>query len=278
MPGITTFKEFLIDMVTSMYATPTIGQTMPVLIKGLYTIPKDLTTLMIEISESFLTIGILITLVYWCFEYLTDVIERKFEVEKFVFKMVRLIVRVMIIANITQLLPYVLTFANELTKELGNLMTFTFTFETLANGFASFAQAVSDNESGSDFVIAVWSGFFKFIELTVQYFMKYFIVFMSIIRNVNACRIMAFAPIGVADMSGGARSSAVRYARNFLAVSMEPVVVLIGMATMSLLLDNTSVMLLIASPIVGYLFPILIFIFSLAFVWRSSQISKEIFC
>lgn len=272
------FKEFLVDTVVVMYDKSNLNATYPALIEQMYTVPKDLSNLMIEISESFLTIGILIALVYWCFEYLTDVIERKFEVEKFVFMMSRLIIRVVIISNITQLLPYVLIFANTLTKELGNSMTYDFNFSTMIDQIKSFSDIIGANEGASEFIIGVWAAFFKWIELTVQHLIKYFIIFMAIIRNVNACRLMAFAPIGVADMSGGIRSSAVRYARNFVAVSMEPIVVLVGTAALSLLLDNMSLLLVISSPVLATLFPLLVFIFSLAFVWRSSQISKEIFC
>ena len=254
-------------------------------IQALYKIPTDNLDIMKTISDFLIPIGIMLLLVYWTLAYLGDLVERKFEPETFVIRFVRLIAGVFVLNNATSFFVGIINFTDTLLSEIGNLYAGDISFPVLTQMLNNIIDELKQGKVTSQFAnFWIVIGLMGMVS-SLNGILKYFIIFVAFIRNINVCRLLAFAPVGLSNIyEGGLKSAAVKYGRLFFAACMEPIIVLIGLIFFNILNENlmgtydptVGTNAISISSFLGMSF--VVFFLTIGFLWKSPKLAKEIFC
>ena len=270
---IVSFVEKLIDtllpdnLVTGGYG---------IIIKNAYGSASSTLSGLDTFVSSLIPLAIMLLALRWTSQLLTEVLSKDFDIELIIRSFIRLVIGAVIITNSVALFNGIVTFGEKLLVDLQSVISISNPPDLFAADFTELIDSVRDKSWGtslSGVVICMVLMAARGILSVVTIFVIYVAGFT---RTITLAQMFLFCPIGLSDIyQGGMQSGGVKFARKFLAIVLEPIIVYIAVCAYVNLATDTSY--ITWSMFVPW-FKFVLLAALLGFIRKARKFSQSIFC
>lgn len=168
-----------------------------------------------HVYDALLSIGIAMATAYWAISMGSASLGRDFSVEIFAIQLTKLVIVILILENGWNILSKFVEFGDVMIIEIKKL-------SILSDSYDDLSIASPDSVPIADVIRNLIPFLLILLCSTISMAVVYFV---TLSRKVKLTILLAMAPIGCADISGGLHSSAAMYIRNILAYCIQGVLI-----------------------------------------------------
>ena len=229
------------------------------------------------IAETLLPVGLLLLALRWSAALLQEVLSKSFDLETIIRSLIKLVIGAAILTNVLPLFSGMVDFSVQLLNDLKNDVIVAEISSPFSTEIADLTEALGKH---ADVDLILPSFLLILVDLIGKFggvFVEFFLYFYGFARTFKVAQMFVFAPIGFSDIyQGGINSGGVRYARKFLAILMEPIIVYISVACYVMLIEDASFM--IDTGAFALWISIALTLALIACIRKAHKVSEALFC